>query len=240
MGGADRIEVCADLHAGGTTPSIGLVSTIVAARAELLAHRLIAPCLVFVLVRARGGDFLYSDDEMATMVADIEALCRLPVDGFVLGALTPDGSVDVERTRALVAAADGARQFTFHRAIDMARDIDDALVAVASISQISRVLSSGGAASALEGAAVLRRLHERARLREPPLTVVAGGGLSAQNARALVDASGVREVHGSLRAAVPSAMEHRGVARMGAAPEFQVLATSEGAVRATRAALDER
>lgn len=186
--GADRLELCAGLaDNGGTTPSIGFVAE-VAERVKRVP--------LMVLIRPRGGDFVYTPEELAVMTRDIGAL-RATVDcGFVFGALTPAGEVDAAATRALLDAAAGA-SVTFHKAFDSTRDLDAALAALIDLG-VDRVLSSGGRRTALEGAGVLRRLRERADGR---LAVVAGGSVRAANVAALVAESGVAEVH--LRAAVP-------------------------------------
>ena len=193
-GGAGRVELCADLVEGGTTPSAG---TIAYAR-----ERLGLP--LFVIVRPRGGDFLADADEVAVMRRDVEEARRLGADGVVIGALTPEGRVDVAITGAL---ADAARpmQVTFHRAFDAARDPAEALEALVALG-IDRVLTSGGAASALEGVATLRALVGQAAER---LEVLAGGGLTAATVGPVVSASGVREVHVRGVDRVESAMRFR-------------------------------
>ncbi len=193
-GGAGRVELCANLVEGGTTPSAGTIA--------LARERLGIP--LFVLVRPRGGDFLYDADEVAVMRRDVDAARRLGADGVVVGALTPEGRVDAAVTRALVDAARPMR-VTFHRAFDAARDADEALDVLVALG-VDRVLTSGGAASALEGAAALGALVRRAGGR---LTVLAGGGLTAATVGPVVAASGVREVHVRGAERVGSAMRFR-------------------------------
>jgi copper homeostasis protein len=193
-GGAGRIELCGELLQGGVTPSAGLIA---AAR-----ERLRIP--VFVLVRPRTGDFLYEATERDVMLRDIASMKPLGVDGVVIGALDADGRVDVATTRALIDAA-RPMQVTFHRAFDFAHDQDAALDALLGVG-VDRVLTSGGGATALEGASTLARLRRKAGDR---LTVLAGGKITASNVGELVRLSGVREVH--VRAALPvaSAMQFR-------------------------------
>ncbi len=193
-GGAARVELCANLVEGGTTPSAGAIA--------LARERLGLP--LFVLVRPRGGDFLYGADEVAVMRRDVEAARRLGADGVVVGALTPDGRVDAAVTRALVDAA-RPMAVTFHRAIDAARDAAAALEVLVALG-VDRVLTSGGAASAVEGTAALAALVRQAGGR---LAVLAGGGLTAETVGPVVAATGVREVHVRGAERVGSAMRFR-------------------------------
>lgn len=179
-GGAGRLELCDNLFDGGTTPSAGMI--------DAVKEHVRIP--VFVIVRPRGGGFVYSGDELDVMRRDIEIASRFSADGVVLGALTIDGRVDVERTRELVAAA-GALRVTFHRAFDLTRDRAEALDAVIA-SGAQRVLTSGGAATAIDGADEIASLVARAGGR---LEVMAGGGVREENVAELVQRSGVREVH---------------------------------------------
>lgn len=192
-GGADRVELCVNLAQGGVTPSAGLIAATVSA--------LRIP--VFVLIRPRTGDFLYSAGEIDVMRRDIEVARSLGAAGIVLGALTAQGDVDTEATRALVAAA-RPLSVTFHRAFDYARDQESALDALIECG-VDRVLTSGGAPSALEGAARLARLRERAAGR---IVILAGGSITPDNVRDVIERSGATEVH--LRGAKPmsSQMEY--------------------------------
>jgi copper homeostasis protein len=184
--GAGRLEICAALaDVGGITPSLGFVQEVVA-RVERIP--------IVVLIRPRGGDFVYAPDEVRVMVRDIAALRELGV-GFAVGALTPEGDLDEPAMRELLAATDGA-PVTFHRAIDSTRDLVASVDRVAELGA-DRVLTTGGRRTALEGAEVLRALVERTAGR---VTIVAGGSVRATNAARLVAASGVTELH--LRAAV--------------------------------------
>jgi copper homeostasis protein len=193
-GGAGRIELCGELLQGGVTPSAGLIGAV----------RSRATVPLFVLVRPRTGDFLYGDDELDVMRRDIEVAKSLGADGVVFGALTAEGDVDVARLRPLVALA-RPMAVTFHRAFDFARDLDSALEALAALG-VDRVLTSGGAATALEGGASLARLVARGGDR---LTVLAGGSITSANVAAVVRMSGVREVHVRGAERVESAMRHR-------------------------------
>lgn len=184
-GGADRIELCADLDAGGTTPR----------RHEVEACAAAVAVPVFVMARVRAGSFVYTADEVRATLADIHALKAAGASGIVLGALSPDGTVDAGVTAQLIAAA-RPLPVTFHRAFDDTRDLDEALDTLLALG-VDRVLTSGGAPTALEGAATLRRLTGRAA---GHLVVVAGGGVRAHNVQAVLRASGVGEVHARLLA----------------------------------------
>lgn len=190
-GGAARLELCDDLVEGGTTPSAGMIS-VVCARAGLP---------VVVLVRPRGGDFLYSADEREVMRRDIEAAKALGASAVALGALTTDGEIDGDTLRPLIEAA-RPMQVVFHRAFDLVPDPLRALEDLIALG-VDRVLTSGCAPSAADGVETLARLVERAGDR---IAVVAGGGITADNVARVVRDGGVREVH--LRGAewTPSAM----------------------------------
>jgi copper homeostasis protein len=181
--GADRIELCDGLGVGGTTPDGGLVAAIVG--------RIRLP--VFVLIRPRAGDFVYSAGEFDVMIRDIELTRTMGIAGIVTGVLDASGRVDVKRTRSLVKAA-GGLPVTFHRAIDSAADLpvalDDAIEA-----GVSRVLTSGGAPTAREGVEVIAALVVQARER---VSIVAGGGIREHNVREVIALTGVHEIHGRL------------------------------------------
>jgi copper homeostasis protein len=191
--GAHRVELCGGLSEGGTTPSAGLIQ---------LARQHLTIAL-YVMIRPRGGDFLYSDTERAVMRADIEAAKHAGADGVVLGLLRPDGTVDEEATHELVALAHPL-PVTFHRAFDMTRDAPEALEAVIRTG-CARILTSGQHPSALTGAAVLQQLATQAAGR---IEIMAGVGVSAQNAAQLAQ-TGVDALHLSGKSAQPSGMIYR-------------------------------
>lgn len=188
-GGAGRVELCTALELGGLTPSHAQI-----ARAR---EKLRIP--LYVLIRPRGGDFLYDDDECETMRRDIEASVALGCDGVVLGVLDAEGNVDRARCAALIAAAKGLG-VTFHRAIDVSRDplqsLEDAIAL-----GCERVLSSGAQPSAPEGVALLRDMVQRAAGR---ITVMPGAGIEPGNIAALMRETGAREFHASAKRALPS------------------------------------
>lgn len=220
-GGADRIELCENLAEGGTTPSHGTLA--------LARERLSIP--VYVLIRPRPGDFLYSADEVAIMLRDIRHCRELGVQGVVIGALDAQGRVDVAICSELAAAADGMG-VTFHRAFDASRDLSESLETIITLG-CERVLTSGGRADAVSGGDVLAGLVAQAAGR---IAVLAGAGLNAANVAALVARTGVREVHASAKAVRTSAMQYRNVALTGLDYDWQQ--SDEDGVRALRSALD--
>lgn len=179
-GGADRVELCDNLFEGGTTPSYGAMEL---ARKHLRVD-------VNVMVRPRGGDFLYSDIEFEIMQRDIESAKELGAQGVVLGLLNADGTVDKQRTRELLEAAHPL-SVTFHRAFDVTRDPHEALEDLIDVG-VDRVLTSGQEPHALEGIDLLGELVRRGGDR---ITVMVCGGVTARNARRIVDACGAKEIH---------------------------------------------
>ncbi len=182
-GGADRVELCADLLEGGVTPSAGII--------QLTRRYLHIP--IHVLIRPRGGDFCYSESEFEVIQRDIETAKQLGANAAVFGILNADGSVDKEHTAMLVALA-RPLSVTFHRAFDRTREPFQALETLIDLG-IERLLTSGQAASALEGADLIRDLVQRAGSR---ITIMAGAGVNEQTVGKIVRQTGVKEVHGSL------------------------------------------
>jgi len=206
QGGADRIELCENTAEGGTTPSLGTIE----------ATRALPGLKLHVMIRPRGGDFLYTDAEFQIMLREIAVAKAAGADGIVIGLLKADATVDVERTRRLVQAAAGM-SVTFHRAFDWAANPTAALEAVIAAG-CHRVLTSGQAANALAGAPVIAQLVQQAGHR---CVILAGGGVSETNVAELVRRTGVREVHASLRGIQGTLMTVRppNVA-LGAAPDW--------------------
>jgi copper homeostasis protein len=180
VGGAQRIELCANLAAGGTSPDSATLAACVA--------QLAIP--VFVMVRPRAGDFHYSAAEHAVMLDEIRRAKDAGAHGIVTGALRLGGTVDEPLTRALIAAA-RPLPVTFHRAFDECGDVEKALETVIALGA-TRILTSGQATLAPEGAAAIARL---VRLAAERIGILAGGGINGDNVAALVRTSGVREVH---------------------------------------------
>jgi copper homeostasis protein len=190
-GGAGRVELCTALELGGLTPSHAQIA--------LARERLRIP--LYVLIRPRAGDFLYSDLDCETMQRDIETCVSLGCDGVVLGVLDAEGRVDTARCRALIAAA-GKLGVTFHRAFDLTRDPLTALNDLIELG-CERVLTSGAQTSALEGALLIRQLVERSAGR---IVVMPGAGVGAGNIGKLREMTGAGEFHASAKRQHPSGM----------------------------------
>jgi copper homeostasis protein len=194
QGGANRVELCTALELGGLTPSHAQIA--------LAREHLRIP--LYVLIRPRAGDFLYSELECETMRRDIETCVALGCDGVVLGVLDAEGRVDSARCRPLIAAA-GKLGVTFHRAFDLSRDPARALEDIVALG-CERILTSGAQASAPDGAALIRELVAQAAGR---IAVMPGAGITAQNIAALAAATGAVEFHASAKQQRPSAMRHQ-------------------------------
>jgi copper homeostasis protein len=186
-GGAHRVELCSELSQGGLTPDEELLRSV----REMLRIP------IFAMIRPRGGDFIYSDAEYAAMEREIETARQFGVDGLVFGILQRNGHVDVRRTRQLVELAQPL-PVTFHRAFDVAADLHKALEDVTKTGA-ARVLSSGGAATAVEGVNRLRELVKDAASR---IVVMPGSGIGASNVRVVAKATGAREFHAGLSSIV--------------------------------------
>jgi copper homeostasis protein len=223
--GADRVELCASLLEGGLTPSWGMI---------LEAKRL-ATIPFHVIVRPRGGDFLYSDVEFAAMLADVDALRELGVAGVVVGCLTPDGRIDEARMTALVAAA-GPLSVTCHRAFDMTDDFGEAIEALVRCG-VDRVLTSGQRDTADDGAEILAATVQRAAGR---IGIMVCGGLDVHNIATIRRATLPDEMHFAANRTEPSGMAYRnprvGMGGTALDREYTNTLTDEAAVRATIAA----
>ncbi|GEN63887.1 copper homeostasis protein CutC [Acetobacter oeni] len=221
-GGADRIELCGALSLGGLTPSAGLLRS---------ATRISVP--VFVMIRPRAGNFVFSADEEDTMHRDIEAVGSAGLGGVVLGASRPDGALDTDCLRRLLdhAKTCGLSHATLHRAFDLTPDPLQALEQAVALG-FERILTSGGARTAATGATTLRTLHEKASGR---ITIMAGSGVTARNAASLLKETGADALHSSCRDNTSSetAQPDNDPFGFGARPAE----TSESAVRALRAAI---
>jgi copper homeostasis protein len=193
-GGADRIELCADLLEGGVTPSSGMIDMV----------RRHCPLPLHVLVRPRGGDFCYSELEFEAMKLDIARAKQIGAAGVVIGILRPDGTIDRERCEVLIGLA-RPLGLTFHRAFDMARDAHRSLETLVDLG-VDRVLTSGQEATAWEGVRLIAALVRQA---EGRIAVMAGGGITERNAGPIVEHSGVSEIHATARVRLDSPMEYR-------------------------------
>jgi copper homeostasis protein len=191
--GAHRIELCDNPAEGGTTPSYGMIKT---AREKVAID-------VFPIIRPRGGDFLYTDEEFSIMQRDI-ALCKeLGCNGVVVGLLLPDGSVDTVRTKKLVELA-YPLEVTFHRAFDRVRDAAEALEAVIDCG-CTRILTSGQRPTVNEGVENIAAMAQQADGR---ITIMPGSGVRAANAAEIVAKTGAVEIHTSARTVQPSGMQY--------------------------------
>jgi len=193
-GGAQRVELCSALSEAGLTPSIGLIRAV----------RKAVDIGLYVMIRPRGGDFLYSEEELEVMREDILQAAESDADGVVFGLLTRSGDIDLERTRKLVDLA-RPMKVTFHRAIDMARDADAALEDVIQ-SGADRLLTSGSAQSALLGAPRIERMVRKSRGR---IDIMVCGGVRAESVQEIASSTGASQFHAAVRQEVGSLMAHR-------------------------------
>src|SRR5258708_18749587 len=188
-GGAERVELCSALSEGGITPSAGLISAVRAAVSIQL----------FVIIRPRGGSFVYSDHELGVMRKDIVEAKTRGVDGVVLGVLTGEDTVDRERTMDLIELA-RPLQVTFHRAFDVCSDLHRALEDVIACGA-DRLLTSGGKADAVKGLKMIASLQRSAGDR---IRIMARGGIPISNVRFVAVRTGIHQVHTSLSTQVKS------------------------------------
>ena len=183
--GAERIELCAALEVGGVTPSLGMMQW---------THSNFPELKVQLLIRSRGGNFVYDKADLETMLIDIRN--ALPyVSGIVCGALTKEGDIDIEALRLMMAAANG-KPVTFHRAFDRCSDPKKALEQLIDAG-CARILTSGHEPTAEKGIPLLRELIEQAGDR---IVIMPGGGVTTNNIRLIVDQTGCKEIHGSFSA----------------------------------------
>ncbi len=194
-GGADRVELCAGIPEGGTTPSYGDIAT---AR-ELLTHT-----RLHVIIRPRGGDFLYTPLEQRIMLKDIENARRLGADGVVFGCLTSEGDIDIALMKQLLEAAQGM-SVTFHRAFDVCRQPKQALETLIQLG-CHRILTSGAQPTAEQGIPLLKELQAQADGR---IILLAGCGVNENNIARIANETGIREFHFSAREQLSSGMQFR-------------------------------
>ena len=193
-GGAYRVELCAGIPEGGTTPSYGEIKM---AR-ELLSIRL------HVIIRPRGGDFLYTPLEQSIMLHDIDMARQLGADGVVFGCLTPDGDIDLPLMERLMKASEGM-SVTFHRAFDMCRNPRKALEKIIALG-CDRILTSGQQATAEKGISLLKELNVQADGR---IIIMPGCGVNSDNIRKIAEETGASEFHFSGRSSIESKMNYR-------------------------------
>lgn len=191
-GGADRIELCANLAEGGTTPSYGTI----------LQCREAFPVLLYPIIRPRGGDFLYTDEEFAIMMEDVKICKQLGCDGVVTGLLNSDGGIDIKRSAALVKAA-YPLGVTFHRAFDRCANPFEAIEHLVEIG-CERILTSGQRPTVNDGVELIAELNRMAGHR---IHIMPGSGVRKENIRMIAEKTGCTEFHSSLRGKERSKME---------------------------------
>jgi copper homeostasis protein len=193
-GGANRIELCENMAEGGTTPSY--------AQIKLCKEKLNIP--IWPIIRPRGGDFLYSDDEFELMKEDIKICKTLNCDGVVTGILLANGEIDKNRCAELIELAK-PMPISFHRAFDMSNDLEKALEDLIDLGFI-RVLTSGGTENAFNGMEMIAKLINQADGR---LEIMPGAGINPDNISTIATRTGAKNFHSSARVFVKSKMEYR-------------------------------
>lgn len=218
-GGAKRVEFCDNLAEGGTTPSYGQIAL---AKKNLSIE-------VWPIIRPRGGDFLYSEIEFELMKEDIKMCKSLNCEGVVTGILKADGTIDKERCAELIELAK-PMEVAFHRAFDMTNNMDQALEDLIAL-KIKRVLTSGGASSAILGAEKLAQLVKKATDR---IIIMPGAGINENNIKSLINQTGATQFHASAKEFVQSKMKFRNTeTKMGSNDdEYRYELTSEIKVKA--------
>ncbi len=217
--GADRVELCENISEGGTTPSAGTIS---------LARRKLTAALN-VMIRPRGGDFLYDAQEFELMQEEIRFCKKNGVDGVVFGILTHEGKVDIEKNRILIEIA-RPLSVTFHRAFDMTQNPFEALEDCISCG-FDRILTSGQKATAVQGATLLSALVLLAGNR---VLIMPGGGVRKENIAWLMETTKATEYHTSARKYIQSSMTFRnGAVNMGntGEDEYRILTIDETEIR---------
>jgi copper homeostasis protein len=219
-GGAQRIELCDNLYEGGTTPSYGTI--------ELVREKL--SINVNVLIRPRGSDFVYSDDEMEIIRRDVLKCKELGVNGIVIGFLTPEGEIDLEKTQKITELA-RTMSVTFHRAFDMCRDPYKALEQLIEIG-VDRILTSGQKNMAPDGVELIAELVKLAGER---VIIMPGAGLEPENIKEFHRKVKAREYHSTLSEPIESTMQYRRsdvyMGGLSVIPEFNWFQTSVDRVR---------
>lgn len=226
-GGTNRIELCSSLFEGGTTPSPALIEW--ASEIINLESR--------VMIRPRGGDFLYSDLEFEIMKKEIEYCKKMKIDGVVFGLLLPNGTIDYFRTKALIEIA-RPMKVTFHRAFDMCENIFSALDTLIQL-KVDTVLTSGGKNKAIEGIDNLKKLVLQA---DNKIEIMAGSGVRPHNVELLYQI-GIRSFHLSGLTTIPSKMEYRkpniSMGNLQQIPEFDISITDTNTIQLIKTKLAE-
>lgn len=226
-GGADRLELCANLIIGGTTPTLALFD-------EVRSHSDIP---LYILIRPRFGDFLYSDYEANVICREIEMFQKAGAEGVVIGSLNKDGFLNMEHMKRFMDCAKDM-SVTLHRAFDMSADPIATLEQARELG-ISTILTSGQAPSSLEGIDLYEKLIEKAG---DEIAILAGGGIKASTIKTLLEKTSLTSFHMSGKIVVESGMEFRNpVVSMGlpGISEYNIWLTDENNVREARKVLDE-
>lgn len=226
-GGADRVELCAGIPEGGTTPSYGDMA---------VAREVLQQTKLHVIIRPRGGDFLYSPIEQRIMLQDIETARKLGADGVVFGCLTAEGDIDLPLMKRLMEASQGM-SVTFHRAFDVCRNPQKALEQIIGLG-CNRILTSGQQPTAEQGIPLLKELQQQAARR---IILLAGCGVNEGNIARIAAETSISEFHFSARESVASQMiHHNECVSMGGTvqiDEYSRNVTTERRVRQTIASL---
>ncbi len=217
--GADRIELCENPADGGTTPSYGTLKTV--------RQKITIP--VFPIIRARGGDFFYTDDEFEVMQKDVLLCKQLGFEGVVIGLLNKDASVDIERTKRFVDLA-YPLEVTFHRAFDRTKDAFKSLEDIIDCG-CQRILTSGQVPNAFDRKELIKKLNDQA---DDRIIIMPGSGIRSNNIKMLADFTGVNELHSSARKNVDSEMEF---INMDMNEGLQNISVDENEIRKMKAAL---
>lgn len=226
-GGAQRVELCSDLLEGGITPSLGLLEA-VRSSVSIVLHTMIRP---------RGGDFCYSDQEFEIMLRDIVIAKNAGADGVALGVLDSSGRVDTSRTRRLVELA-RPMSVTFHRAFDLSADLHRSLEDVCQTGA-DRLLTSGGEQVAMHGIDNISKMVEMSQSR---IKIMVGGGITARNIAEILHRTGVKEIHVGLATPVGSPMLYRPRISLNKTPGGECLRTEvlEESIRELKRAVDQQ
>lgn len=195
IGGAYRVELCASIPEGGTTPTFGEMSA---------ARRLLDKTKLNVIIRPRGGDFLYSETEIQIMLDDIKIAKQIGVDGVVFGCLDKNGNIDIETMKRLIKASEGL-SITFHRAFDMCRNPFEALEQIIDLG-CDRILTSGQQSTAEAGVDLIRQLVDKAGER---IIIMPGCGVRENNIKFIAEQTGAKEFHTSAREWIDSQMIYK-------------------------------
>lgn len=221
-GGASRVELCAGIPEGGTTPSYGEIR---------MAQDLTTSIAIHTIIRPRGGDFLYTEAEVGAMLYDIDMVKHFGVDGVVFGCLTPEGEVDVPLLRQLVEASK-PMSITFHRAFDVCRDPFKALEEIIAAG-CGRILTSGQQPDAVKGIPLIRQLVKKAGDR---IIIMPGCGVREHNIAQIEAETGAKEFHTSARSVLQSGMIYRNenvpMGSVAVSSEFETVQTDRKKVAA--------